>query len=189
MQSTVSPLRGLRSADLTLWLIDDGTVDRVRAALQETTEAADLLHELEAEYLPLADDMGRPTRWGFFAEVAGQVAGLSLLSVDSWEDQRGSTGADTLPQWRGQGIAPRSKPHLFFLGFALLGLHRIETGCFVSNQASRRSIEKTAGFVFEGRRRGYSRNDAGEWEDELLWAIVRDDWARLYDAAAIEVLR
>jgi ribosomal-protein-serine acetyltransferase len=160
----------------------------VRAALAATTEADELLAELDAEYLPQVDADGRRTRWGFYAEVDGQVAGLCLLSVDSWADERGSTGADTLPQWRGRGIAPRSKPHLFFLAFAVLGLHRVETGCFVSNRASRRSIEKTPGFVYEGRRRSYARNDAGAWEDEFLWAILRDDWAALYDPAAIEIV-
>ena len=181
--------RALRSADLTLVLIDAENAEYVRAALRETTEADALVAELDAEYLPEFDDQGRQRKWGFYAEVDGQVAALSLLAVDSYRNLRGSTGADTLPQWRGRGLAPRSKPHLFYLGFALLGLNRIETGCFVSNTSSRRSIEKTPGFVYEARMRQAARNDAGEFEDEFTWAILRDDWLRLYDASAIEVLR
>jgi RimJ/RimL family protein N-acetyltransferase len=74
---------------------------------------------------------------------------------------------------RGRGVAPASKPLLLRLGFGALGLNRIETGCFVSNLASRRSIEKTPGFRLEGTLRQYGRNARGEFEDELRYAILR----------------
>jgi ribosomal-protein-serine acetyltransferase len=85
-------------------------------------------------------------------------------------------------------VAPASKPLLFRLGFGELGLNRIETGCFVSNQASKRSIEKTAGFRLEGTLREYGRNARGGFEDELRCAILRRDWLELYDPREVEVL-
>ena len=89
----------------------------------------------------------------------GELAGLSLLGIDDWKQSRGYTGADTLAHMRGKGVAPRSKPHLFYLAFEILGLNRLETGCFVSNLASKKSIEKTAGFQFEGIKRESGLNE------------------------------
>ena len=127
-------------------------------------------------------------RYGFYALLGDELAGLSLLDIDSWETSTASTGADTLPHMRGRGVAPRSKPHLFYLAFEILKLNRVETGCFVSNLSSRRSIEKTAGFRFEGCKRESGLNDRGEFEDELFYAILRRDWEALYDKTQIVVL-
>jgi RimJ/RimL family protein N-acetyltransferase len=58
----------------------------------------------------------------------------------------------------------------------------------MSNFASKRSLEKTAGLQFEGVLRQYARNERGEFEDELRYAILRYDWARFYNPNLIEVL-
>jgi RimJ/RimL family protein N-acetyltransferase len=70
----------------------------------------------------------------------------------------------------------------------MLGLHRIETGCNVSNLASRRSIEKTPGFQLEGILRGYALDENGAFEDEYRYAILRSDWEKLYDKNLVEVI-
>jgi len=77
---------------------------------------------------------------------------------------------------------------LLYLAFEILGLNRIETGCLVSNLASKRSIEKTAGFQLEGVLREYGLNYRGEFEDEYRYAILRRDWLKLYDKARVEVI-
>ena len=69
-----------------------------------------------------------------------------------------------------------------------LGLIWIETGCFVSNLASKRSIEKTAGFQLEGVLREHGLNQWGEFEDECRYAILRRDWLKLYDKSQVEVI-
>jgi len=125
---------------------------------------------------------------GFYATLDGVLAGMSLLGIDSWRNRRGYTGADTLTHMRGRGLAPGSKPHLFYLGFHMLGLNRIETGCFVSNLSSKRSIEKTPGFVHEGIFRKSSLNDDDVFEDEHRYGILRTDWEHLYDPTQIEVI-
>ena len=118
----------------------------------------------------------------------GELAGMSLLGIADWQRLRGFTGADTFAHMRGRGIAPGSKPHLFYLGFALLGLYRIETGCLVSNAASKRSLDKTPGLVFEGTLRGWFRWTDGHFEDEHRYSIVRPDWETHYDPADIETV-
>lgn len=148
--------------------------------------AEELYAELQAEYLPRYDEAGRQIVYGFYSTLAGELAGLSLLAIDDWEAGIGNTGADTLPHMRGRGVAPGSKPHLFALGFGLLGLKRIDTGCEISNLASKRSIEKTPGFVYTGIERAKLPTPGGESdEDCYMYTITREDWQRLYDAGEI----
>ena len=146
-----------------------------------------MLEELDESYLPKYED-GKRMRYGFYSMLENDLAGLSLLDVDDWKTLTGSTGADTLLHIRGKGVAPRSKPHLFYLAFEILGLNRVETGCFVSNIASKKSIEKTVGFQFEGATRQSGINDNGEFEDEYRYAILRQDWMKLYDKTQIKVI-
>jgi len=182
--------RALRTGPLVLRLIEEEMIGALVAATARYPDAEDLEHELRNHYAPEHDRDGRRTQYGFATERDGVLVGFSLLSVDSWEDARGSTGADTISAFRGQGIAPASKPALFHLGFAMLGLHSIATGCSDSNASSRRSIEKTPGFVYERTSRQSARREDGEgFEDEHHWSILRPDWERLYDPAAVEVLR
>ena len=176
----------LRCGDITLHRITAANYDEVAAAWAGYPDSEYMLGELADSYRPAWDAEGRQTKYGFYATLDGALAGGSLLGIGSWEDERGHTGADTFEHMRGQGVAPGSKPHLFYLGFELLGLSRIETGCVVSNAGSKRSIEKTPGFQLEGVLRQYARNAAGVLEDEYRYSILREDWERLYDASAVE---
>ncbi|GAB3504817.1 GNAT family N-acetyltransferase [Spirosoma knui] len=177
----------LYADSISLHLINQDNLADVHALFQGYPDSDELLVEIAENYLPRYVD-GKRTNYGFYTTLNDELAGLSLLSIDSWRAQKGSTGADTLMHMRGRGVAPRSKPHLFYLAFALLGLNRVETGCFVSNLASKRSIEKTVGFRLEGVMRESGLNDHGEFEDEYLYAILRKDWLTLYDKTRIELV-
>jgi len=161
----------------------------LRRTLENQEGSSYFLNELQTSYLPRFDTENRRTKYGFWVERNGLIVGMCLLGVSSWKHRRGYTGADTFVQFRGQGIAPMCKPMLFYLAFELLRLHRVETGCVRSNESSRRSIEKTKGFEFEGILRGYQRTASNEFEDELRYAILEDDYRRLYDPSAIELIR
>jgi ribosomal-protein-serine acetyltransferase len=173
---------------ITLHRITEANFKEVLVSFSGFADSESMLSELKESYYPQYDPQGRQILFGFYATLQGKLAGGSLLGISSWPDARGYTGADTLAHMRGQGIAPKSKPHLFCLGFELLGLNRIETGCLVSNTASRRSIEKTPGFEFEGTLREYARNPQGIFEDEYRYAILKRDWLRLYDRSYITVV-
>lgn len=179
--------RALVSKSITLYLITKENQDEVRSMLEKAGDAY-TLGEFEKSYLPKFED-GQQIKFGFYSTLDDTLAGLSLLGVSSFKHKRGYTGADTLPEMRGKGVAPGSNPHLFYLGFEILGLNRIETGCFVSNAASQRSIEKTAGFEFEGILREYALNEQGEFEDERRYGIIRKDWQKLYNKTLIEVVQ
>ncbi|MBZ0298773.1 MAG: GNAT family N-acetyltransferase [Anaerolineae bacterium] len=183
---TSLPFCALRRGPITLHLINADNFPDVRRMFTGFTDSAYMLREMDTSYLPKYDTSGRRILFGFYAMLDGELAGGSLLGISDWDNLHGFTGADTLLHMRGRGVAPGSKPHLFYLGFHRLGLNRIETGCFVSNKASRRSIEKTPGFVYEGTLRRFSRNEQGEFEDERRYAILREDWVKLYNPTEIE---
>lgn len=177
----------LYADSLTLHLINENNLAEVYARLQRFPDCEAMIQEIAEHYLP-EFDKGVRTKYGFYTMLENQLVGFSLLGIDDWVQRKGYTGADTLLHRRGQGIAPRSKPHLFYLAFELLGLNRVATGCLVSNEASKRSIEKTAGFQFEGVSRESGLNEQGQFEDEYLYAILQRDWVDLYDKSRVRVI-
>lgn len=178
----------LQAGPITLHLIEHDNLAEIVGLFQGFPDSRAMLDELFANYLPTYDNHGRRTNYGFYSRLHGELAGMTLLTVDDWEELSGSTGADVFEHMRGRGITPGSKPHLFYLAFELLGLNRVASGHAVSNVASQRSLAKTPGLVYEGRMRESGRNAQGEFEDELLYAILRRDWLQLYDPAAVTVL-
>jgi ribosomal-protein-serine acetyltransferase len=180
--------RALRAGPITLHRITQANTDSVLAMCCGYADSDYMLGEIRRSYLPAYDDQGRQLVYGFYTTLDDQLAGGSLLGISSFAAARGYTGADTLLHMRGRGVAPGSKPHLFYLGFHLLGLNRIETDCLASNTASRRSIEKTPGMIYEGTLRSYARNPQGNFEDEYRYAILRHDWLRFYAPGEIEVI-
>lgn len=179
----------LRHGAITLHLITEENLPTLLEQVGQTEDGEEMQEELNENYVPRYDKAGIRMRWGFYATVNDELMGFSLLDVDSVTDKRASTGADTLIAHRGKGIAPGSKPHLFYLAFQMLGLNRIDTGCLVSNHASQRSLEKTPGFVFEGISREFEWNpDTEAFEDVRLYGILRRDWETLYANHMVEVI-
>jgi RimJ/RimL family protein N-acetyltransferase len=181
--------KALHSDSITLYLINDDNASEVCTMFEGFPDSDYMLSEIKESYLPESDKAGRRTKYGFYSLLNGELGGLSLLGIDCWKTSRGYTGADTLTHMRGKGIASRSKPHLFYLAFEILKLNRLETGCFVSNLSSQKSIEKTAGFRFEGIKRESGINESGKFEDELFYGILRQDWLEIYDKTRIEVIQ
>jgi ribosomal-protein-serine acetyltransferase len=179
--------KALQADAITLYLINEDNLDHVYTLFQGFPDSKVMVQEIADNYLP-EFEKGQRTKYGFYAMLGNELAGLSLLGIDSFKERKGYTGADTLLHMRGRGVAPRSKPHLFYLAFALLELNRVATGCLVSNLASKRSIEKTVGFQFEGVSRESGLNAQGELEDEYLYAILRRDWLQYYDKTQVKVL-
>ena len=180
-------VKALYSDSITLHLITEDNLSQVYTLFQGFADSESMLEELFRHYLPKYEK-GRQINYGFYTLLADQLAGMSLLSIDSWQQRSGSTGADVFEHMRGRGVTPRSKPHLFYLAFELLRLNRVATGCLVSNRSSKRSIEKTIGFQFEGISRESSLNEEGEFEDEYFYSILHRDWLKLYDKRQIQVI-
>ena len=175
------------SDSLTLHLINEDNLADVCVLFQGYPDSGEMLTEMLRNYLPRYEQ-GRRTNFGFYSLLGTELAGMTALTVDSWDEKYASIGSDVFRHMRGRGATPRSKPHLFYLAFEILGLNRVATGCRVSNLSSKRSIEKTVGLQFEGVMRESGVDDAGEFEDELLYAILRRDWLQLYDKTQVQVL-
>jgi RimJ/RimL family protein N-acetyltransferase len=183
----MEPFKALYTDSLTLHLVQEENFSQVVALFHGYPDSAPMLDELFRYYLPQYE-RGRRTNFGFYALLGEALAGMSVLTVDNWEARSASLGADVFQHMRGRGVTPGSKPHLFYLAFELLGLNRVATGHGVSNLASQRSLAKTPGLQFEGRMRESGRNEQGEFEDELLYAILRRDWLQLYDKSQVRVV-
>jgi len=179
-------VRALGADDLTLYRIHTGNLGFVEDSIRAMGDLT-LLPPLAKSYMPYPR-IGRLVNFGFWIEFADAFVGLTLLCVSSWDNHHGFTTTHIAEPRRGMGFAPRTKPHLFHLGFAILGLNRIEAGCGISNSSSNRSIRKTPGFVFEGRLREYVLRTDGKYEDENRYAILRRDWLELYDSSSVSVI-
>ena len=181
-------IKALYSDSITLHLIDEDNLADICILFQGYPDSLAMVQELLRHYLPQYEN-GRRTNYGFYVMLEEELAGMTLLNLEPEPDVwNGSTGADMFAHMRGRGITPRSKPHLFYLAYALLGLNRVATGCLTSNESSKRSIEKTAGFQFEGISRESGVNEQGDFEDEYNYAILKRDWLQLYDPAQIRVI-
>ena len=174
----------LQTDSPTLHLITEDNLAGVVEQLRGFPDSPHLLAESLRDYQP-AYDRGRRVCFGFSVRLGAELAGLVALRVERWEERAGSTSAEVFRHMRGRGVAPGCKAHLFYLAFGVLGLHRVATVCRVSNQASRHSIEKTAGLRLEGVMRESGVNEHGAFEDECLYAILRQDWAQLYDPSHV----
>jgi ribosomal-protein-alanine N-acetyltransferase len=105
---------------------------------------------------------------------SGDVAG----GVTVGKIVRGVSQSCELGYWMakkhaGQGLMSEALGALVPHVFGELGLHRIEAACIPENMPSRRLLEK-AGFLHEGRLRGYLKIN-GRWQDHDLFALLRDD--------------
>lgn len=134
--------KSLYSDSITLHLINEDNLAGVYEMFKGFPDSNEMLQGISESYLPEFEH-GLRTKYGFYALLENELAGLSLLGISGWKKRKGYTGADTLLHMRDKGVAPGSKPHLFYLAFEVLGLNRLETGCLVSNLTSKRSIKKT----------------------------------------------
>jgi len=79
---------------------------------------------------------------------------------------------------RGKGYGTEVVVLLLKYGFRQLNLHKISTGANASNTASIRMFEK-AGMTVDCRRRQQLYVN-GVWEDQVILAMLADDFHRIY---------
>ncbi len=105
----------------------------------------------------------------------GELVGDCVLFWRSQEHQQGEVGYVFNPAYHGRGLATEAVGALLRLGFEGLGLHRIAGHLDARNTASARVLER-AGL----RREAHLVENEfikGEWTDELIYAILRSEWA------------
>lgn len=141
-----------------------GVRDRgqVRESLRERARATTL--ENEGDNLTLA----------VVLPETGDVIGDVVLFWTSREHRQGEIGYIFHPDHGGKGYATEAAEVMLRLGFEELGLHRVVGRLNGRNTASARVLERL------GMRREahftHSRIVKGEWVDEVVYAMLEDEW-------------
>jgi RimJ/RimL family protein N-acetyltransferase len=106
----------------------------------------------------------------------GQHVGEVTLFVHSAEHRTGELGFVFNPDFHGRGYAAEASVELLRLGFEELGMHRIIGRLDARNTASA-NLLKRLGMRQEAH---FVRNEflKGEWTDELVFAMLADEWNR-----------
>lgn len=162
-------------------------LDRHAAALHELIEAdRDRLQRwVDVSGLRTVDDhraamgvarraMAAGRQYPFVVEVGGDVAGVLRLAMAPGRAHVGEVGYLLGQRFEGQGIAGRAVATVIDAAIARAGMHRFEIRCSCENVRSG-ALARRLGFRVEGLLRGSVRN-AGGYCDEVLYAILADDW-------------
>jgi RimJ/RimL family protein N-acetyltransferase len=128
------------------------------------------------------------TKEGQFLAVAVELAATGQLIGDlnlewlSSEHRQGEIGFVFHPDHHGKGLAAEAATELLRLGFEDLGLHRIIGRCDGRNTASAALMERLG-----MRQEAHLRENEivkGDWTDELVYAMLEDEWKDLRAAGA-----
>jgi RimJ/RimL family protein N-acetyltransferase len=137
--------------------------ERARAALEQQCRETKL--DAEGDWLTYA----------VVSREAGRVIGEVGLKLLSGAHRQGETGFVFNPDYGGRGLATEAAAAMLTLAFGGLGWHRVTGCCDARNQASARLMERLG-----MRREAHLRHSVlmkGEWADELVFAIVEDEWS------------
>lgn len=110
----------------------------------------------------------------FAIEADGRYIGFLGLRVN--DDEKGGSyriGIEN-PEYWGRGCGTEVARLVLDYAFDTLGLHRVHLRVAAYNVRARRCYEK-AGFRVEGIERHSFQVD-GEWQDDVLMAILREEW-------------
>jgi RimJ/RimL family protein N-acetyltransferase len=150
--------------EVTRYLLYDARDrDQVRDVLEERIQA-DLL---ERDALCLA----------VVLPETGALVGDVGLFLRSQEQRQGEIGYVFHPDYGGRGYATEAARAVLGLGFEHYGLHRIVGRLDARNTASARLLERL-GMRCEAH---FVQNEIvkGEWTDELVYAMLEDEWRSL----------
>ncbi|HEV8628998.1 MAG TPA: GNAT family protein, partial [Thermoanaerobaculia bacterium] len=130
------------------------------------------------------DDLwrSRGDRFDWIIQVHRQPAGWITLVVHSWDHGLAECGYSLSTAFQGKGIMHRALTRLVNDLFGRTRMHRLEARTAIANVASQRVLERL-GFRREGTLRGYFQLD-GDWVDNYLYAIVKEDWEQEHGVLA-----
>ena len=139
-------------------------LDRATGAtsLHKAMGATDLVHE--SDHLDLA----------MVRKDTGEMIGDVLLMHRSVEHRMVELGFSVHPDHHGQGFGFEAAHRMLQLAFDDLDLHRVTGRCDARNEASA-NLMRRLGMREEAH---FVRNEwiKGEWVDELVFAVLVDEW-------------
>jgi RimJ/RimL family protein N-acetyltransferase len=131
--------------------------------------------------LPLAEFRQRIASGGlkgdadFVVTLDGAAVGRCTIFNEDALARHAELGIGLLPEARGLGVGTEALRQLVEFGFVRRNLRRLHLAVLASNAAGQAAYRKV-GFVEEGRRREHCWV-RGRYEDEVLMALLRSDWA------------
>jgi RimJ/RimL family protein N-acetyltransferase len=120
---------------------------------------------------------------GVRLDDAGDVIGDVVLFFHNLEHRAGELGYVFAPQVSGHGYASEACAAALALAFDQLGLHRVIARMDARNDASARLATRLG--MRQEAHLVRSAMFKGEWSDELVYAMLAEDWP---DSAARHVL-
>ena len=103
-----------------------------------------------------------------------RLIGEVSLIWRSVADQQAEIGYIFHPDTHGKGYATEACQALLAFGFGTVGLHRIYARCDARNTASA-GVMRRLGMHEEAHFREHA-HFKGRWDEELIYAILEDDW-------------
>ena len=89
------------------------------------------------------------------------------------------------PSWRGTGIFLETARLVGSFAFGTIGVHRLESRVALQNGRANGALRKI-GAVQEGVLRQSVRR-GGEYVDQVLWSLLKEDWGTLWMSTAPRV--
>ena len=104
----------------------------------------------------------------------GALLGYVSIWLRSRRDRQVEIGFSFHPEWQGRGYATEASRELLRLGFERLGAHRVFGRTDARNEPSA-ALMRRLGMRQEAHFRE-AEVFKGEWGDELVFAILEDEW-------------
>ncbi|WP_350280838.1 GNAT family N-acetyltransferase [Kribbella sp. HUAS MG21] len=150
--------------------------DDVTRYLYAEPETPEQVQEVLARKIGQAtlDAVGESVSLAVVWPEVDRVIGEVHLEWLSEEHRQGEIGFVINPEFHGHGFATEAAEVVLRLGFDGLGLHRIIGRLDSRNAGSARVLEKLG-----MRCEAHFRHDEifkGEWSDQLVYAILDDEW-------------
>jgi RimJ/RimL family protein N-acetyltransferase len=123
------------------------------------------------------DALRAPGEWLVLAietRANRRVVGEVLLKWDSDTSRQGELGFALHPDAQGQGLGAEAAQAVLGLGFDELGLHRITATCIAGNERSMRLLTRLG--MRQEAHHVHSILFKGSWEDQLVFALLEDEW-------------
>lgn len=169
-------LRAPRDSDLAAFLAYRNHPDNCRYQGLVPTDEARAAAFLRAQAML---DLDAGQCWMMCAlerRADGRMIGEAGIYIGSAAQRSGDLGWSIHPDFQGQGYATEAARALLAYAFDTRGLHRVTANGDARNAASTRVMERLG-----MRREGVflqSRFADGAWRDEVLYALLREEWRR-----------
>ena len=117
--------------------------------------------------------------------TARTIVGLVQVRQLDPSFEAGEWECTIAPSWRGSGIFLETARLVGSFAFGTLGTHRLEARVLLQNGRANGALRKL-GAVQEGVLRRSVRR-AGEYVDQVLWSLLKEDWGEHWVSTAPRV--